>query len=150
MADQTGQNFENHVVFPKTLAIAALVMLIGVIMAAVGLFLVTSTAGTCLIGTGVVVNGCAGIFGLVVVRGYATKLQDRIIRIEMRTRLERILPPDLQADIGKLIMAQLIGLRFASDAEMPALVRKVLAENIQDRKPIKQMVQDWQGDYDRV
>ena len=47
-------------------------------------------------------------------------------------------------------MSQLVGLRFASDEEMPALVRKVVDGNIQDRKSIKQMVRNWQGDYDRV
>ena len=68
----------------------------------------------------------------------------------MRLRLERILPPEMQGDILKLTIPQLIGLRFASDAEMPALVARVLAENIQEPKPIKQMVTDWQADHARA
>ena len=150
MAERTGQNFDNHVVFPKTLFIAAASILTGIILAVVGLFKVGTITGTCLIGTGVVLNGLATIFGLGLARSYATTVQDRIIRTEMYLRLHKILPPDLQERSEALTMSQLIALRFASDAEMPALVRKVLDENIQDRKSIKQMVKDWQGDYDRV
>ena len=150
MADRTGQSFDNHVVFPKTLFMAALPILVGSIMAVVGLFKVGTTTGICLIGTGVLVNGLATIFGLGVARNYATTLQNRIIRTEMHLRLEEILPDDLQADARTLSMSQLIALRFAPDEEMPELVRKVVTENIQDRKPIKQMVKKWQGDYDRV
>ena len=150
MADQTPQNFDNHVMAPKTGLAAATMILVGVILAIVGLFLVTSTAGICLIGTGAVLSGFGTIFGLGVLRSYATKLQDRIIRTEMRLRLKEILPPELQGNIVNLTMPQLIGLRFASDGEMPELVRKVVAENIEDRTAIKKMVRDWQGDYDRV
>ena len=150
MAERRGQNFDNHVVVPKTLFIAAVSILAGIILAVVGLFKVGTIAGACLIGTGVVLNGLATIFGLGVARSYATTVQDRIIRTEMHLRLHKILPSDLQERGEGLTMSQLIGLRFASDEEMPALVRKVLDENIEDRKPIKQMVKDWQGDYDRV
>ena len=150
MADRTGQNLDNHAGFPKTLVMAVLPILVGSIMALVGLFKVGTTAGLCLIGTGVLVNGLATIFGLGVARSYSTGLQDRIIRTEMHLRLQEILPDDLQAGARKLSMSHLIGLRFASDEEMPALVRKVLDENIEDRKAIKRMVKDWQGDYDRV
>ncbi len=150
MADQTPQNFDNHVMLPKAGFAATALMLVGVILAIVGLFLVTSTAGVCLIGTGVVLVGFGAIFGLGVLRSYATKLQDRIIRTEMHLRLKEILPPDLQDDIANLTIPQLVSLRFASDGEMPELVRKVVAENIEDRTAIKKMVRDWQGDYDRV
>jgi len=150
MANHTPQNFDNHAVVPTTLCVAGGLMLVGVVMAIVGLFLVKSTAGTCLIGTGVVLNGFGGLYGLVVVRGYATGLQDRIIRTEMRLRLADILPPDSREDIQNLTIKQLIGLRFASDEEMPELVKRVLAEDIQDVTPIKRMVQNWQGDHHRV
>ena len=84
------------------------------------------------------------------VRIYALKLQDRIIRAEMHHRLEKILPTEEQACIQGLAMKQLIAIRFASDAEMPALLRKVLDEDIQDSTVVKKMVRDWQGDYQRV
>jgi hypothetical protein len=44
----------------------------------------------------------------------------------------------------------MVGMRFASDSEMPELFRKVLDDDIQDATPIKKMVKDWQGDYHRV
>ena len=150
MADHAPQNFDNHTMIPKTGFIAAGMILVGVISASIGLFKVTSTAGLCLIGSGVVVSGFGSIFGLGVLRSYSTKLQDRVIRVEMRLRLAGILPPDLQGNIPSLTVPQLVALRFASDGELTELVRKVVAENIEDRAEIKKLVRDWQGDYDRV
>ena len=150
MAEHAPQNFDNHVMVPKVGFIAAGIILVGVISAIVGLFNVASTAGLCLIGSGVVVSGFGSIFGLGVLRSYSTKLQDRVIRVEMRLRLAGILPPDLQGNIPGLTIPQLVALRFASDGEMTELVRKVVTENIEDRSEIKKLVQDWQGDYDRV
>lgn len=150
MATTIPQNFENHVMIPKGLIKVTLATLVGVISAVTGLFMVKSTAGIYLIGAGTVLVGGSTIFGLGLARTYATKLQDRIIRLEMRIRLEKILPADLQAAMPTLTIPQLIGLRFASDAEMPDLVRKVVAEKVEDRTGIKKMVKDWQGDYDRV
>ena len=150
MADNATQNFENHVVIPKKIFIAFLLALAGIISAFVGLLMVTTTVGLCLIGTGVLLVGMSALWTGFVARGYVIKVQDRVIRLEMRLRLAKILPPEMQGDILKLTIPQLIGLRFASDAEMPALVAKVLAENIQEAKPIKQMVTDWQADDARA
>lgn len=83
-------------------------------------------------------------------RAFALKVQDRVIRLEMNVRLERILPDDLKARAGELTPDQFISLRFASDPELPDLCRKVLDEKIADRKEIKKMIKDWQGDYLRV
>jgi len=83
-------------------------------------------------------------------RVFALTAQDRIIRLEMRLRLQQLLPDDLKPRIGEFSVAQLVGLRFASDAELPALARKVLEERIEDRKAVKRLVRDWQGDYLRV
>ena len=73
-------------------------------------------------------------------------MQDRVIRLEMHLRLQRLLPADLQPSIPSLTAGQLVALRFASDAELPGLVRKVLDDKIGDRKAIKQMIQNWQPD----
>jgi hypothetical protein len=149
MTNQT-QNFENHGMTPKGLIIATLQIFVGIVCTVAGLFQVTSTAGACLVGTGALLIGTGSLFGFFVARGYATKLQDRIIRLEMRLRLQSVLPDDLQGVIGSLTIPQLVALRFAPDAEMPELVREVMSKKIEDRKAIKQMVKDWQGDYDRV
>jgi Family of unknown function (DUF6526) len=83
-------------------------------------------------------------------RLFALAVQDRVIRLEMRLRLAEILPVELRSRIAEFSVSQLVALRFAGDAEMPALARKVLDEKIDDRKAIKQMVKDWQADYLRA
>ena len=83
-------------------------------------------------------------------RLFALGVQDRVIRLEERLRYERLLPSDLQPRIGEFTINQLVSLRFASDAELPALARKVLDGKINERKAIKQMVQNWRADYQRV
>ncbi len=82
-------------------------------------------------------------------RLYALKVQDRVIRLEERLRLQSVLPAAMQPRINDLSIDQLIGLRFASDAELPELVEKTLAGNW-DRKQVKQAVQNWRGDHWRV
>ncbi len=83
-------------------------------------------------------------------RLFAIAVQNRVIRLEERMRLERLLPADLKARIGEFTCGQLVAMRFACDAELPALARKVLADNIQGRNAIKQMVQTWRADYLRA
>jgi hypothetical protein len=79
-------------------------------------------------------------------RMFALKVQDRVIRLEMRQRLHQLLPADLQSQVDDFTPSQLIGMRFASDRELPDLARKVVTDNIQDRASIKQLVQNWQPD----
>lgn len=79
-------------------------------------------------------------------RLFALKVQDRVIRLEMRLRLREILPADMHGKINSLTPKQLVGLRFAGDAEMPSLVGQVLKDNITSANSIKKMVQDWQAD----
>ena len=83
-------------------------------------------------------------------RTFALGVQDRVIRLEERIRYERLLPEDLKPRIGEFTINQLVALRFACDAELPALARKVLDAKISERNAIKQMVQNWRPDYQRV
>ncbi len=83
-------------------------------------------------------------------RQFAKTVQDRVIRQEMRLRLERILPLDLRPRINDFTLTQLIALRFASDAELSDLARKVLNENLADSTAIKRMIRNWQPDFLRV
>ena len=90
------------------------------------------------------------LVGLLSSRMMALAVQDRVIRLEERLRMERLLPADLKARIGELTTSQFVALRFASDAELPALTRKVLDEKLDNRKAIKQLVQSWRPDYLRA
>jgi hypothetical protein len=83
-------------------------------------------------------------------RQFAVAAQDRLIRLEMRLRIRELCPPDLGMRAGEFTPDQLIALRFASDAELPALARKVLDDKVADRKTIKSMVRDWLPDTMRV
>jgi hypothetical protein len=83
-------------------------------------------------------------------RVYALTVQDRVIRLEMQLRMQQVFPPDLRARIEEFTLDQLISLRFASDAELPVLARKVLDEKLTSRKQIKEMVQNWQPDLLRA
>ena len=83
-------------------------------------------------------------------RLFALGVQDRVIRLEERLRYQQLLPQDLKARINEFTTKQLVALRFASDAELPALARKVLAEKMEERKAIKQMIQNWRADYQRI
>ena len=76
----------------------------------------------------------------------ALTVQDRVIRLEMQLRLSRILPPELQSRIGLLTPAHFVALRFASDDELPVLVRDVIDGRLQTKKDIKMRVKNWQSD----
>lgn len=84
------------------------------------------------------------------VRIFPLTVQDRVIRLEMTLRLERLLPPDLRSRIHELEVGQLVALRFASDKELPTLVKAVFDEKLADREEIKKRIQEWRPDNLRV
>lgn len=79
-------------------------------------------------------------------RIYSLRVQDRVIRLEERLRIAALAPG---ADVNRLSIPQLIALRFASDVELPALVARTLAENL-DPRAIKRSIQSWRPDYARI
>jgi hypothetical protein len=97
-----------------------------------------------------VVVALALLLGFLTARVATLKVQDRVIRMEERLRYQRLLPADLQSHIEDFTVAQMVSLRFASDAELPALARKVLADKLEERKAIKQLIKSWKPDYLRA
>lgn len=83
-------------------------------------------------------------------REFALGDQNRIIRLEERLRMSRLLPDDLQPKIESLSTKQLVALRFASDGELADLTRKVIADGIEDGKEIKKMIKTWRADHHRI
>jgi hypothetical protein len=80
------------------------------------------------------------------VRVFALRLQNRIIRLEMQVRLARL---GREHDLQKLAIPQIVALRFASDAELPALLDRAMSEHLPP-DAIKRAVRDWQGDHLRT
>ena len=77
-------------------------------------------------------------------------VQNRVIRLEERLRYASVLPADTAARASNLPLEQIIALRFASDAELPALVTEVLGGGVSDPKAIKQKVRNWRPDFLRA
>lgn len=90
------------------------------------------------------------VLGALYARLFALSVQDRVIRLEMRLRLQQLLPAELRPRIPEFTVNQLVALRFTSDAELPVLARKVLDEKLTERKTIKRMIQRWEPDYLRA
>ena len=78
------------------------------------------------------------------------RVQNRVIRLEMRLRLATLLPAALAGRVGELTPSQLVGLRFASDAELPALVERCLKGELPTDGSVKKEVRDWQSDWLRA
>ena len=88
-----------------------------------------------------------GVFTLILIsRAYTVRLQDRIIRLEMLGRLARL---GREHDFSRLTTRQIVALRFACDAELPALLDRALAEKM-DADQIKRAVTSWQPDLHRT
>ena len=91
----------------------------------------------------------AAAIAVLKIRSYTLKVQDRVIRLEERLRLTGLCSEPLRSRIPELTEDQLVALRFASDAEAPALVQRALTEKL-SRADIKKAITTWRADYWRV
>lgn len=152
MAEKTPQTFANHARFdPPFHFFIAPIFLLGVIFAFIHFFahLSHSDFRDNFHAILLILLSLALLAWVFKTRLYALKVQDRVIRLEERLRLTLLLPEPLRSRIPELTEDQLIGLRFASDAEVPKLAERALNEKL-SRKDIKKAVQNWRPDYWRV
>jgi hypothetical protein len=146
MAQTSPQSFENHArILPAYHYVAFPLFAINLFFALYEV--VTAFSWANLVAFGVAV---ALILLFFLARVMTLTVQDRVIRLEETLRMRAVLPADLQARIGELTVKQMVALRFASDGELPGLMRKVLDEKLQDQKAIKKLVREWRADVQRA
>jgi hypothetical protein len=143
MANQT---FETHAHKPVATGVGYLCLTIAIVGFALRWFLIGGRYTMAL--------GLAGLIGtnlalLQISRLYITRLQDRIIRTEMRLRATSLLTPEQQTLLSGLTMKQIVALRFASDAELPVLVERAAREQLPPAA-IKRAIRNWVADLDRT
>ena len=135
------QNYANHPHRPYAWQVAW----VGAVVAA-GLLMSSAYDAPSAPSIALALLGISVVIGITLMRLFALRLQNRIIRVEMQLRLARI---GRERDAATLTLPQLVALRFASDAELPALLDRTLAEQLTGDQ-IKRAVTDWQADYGRV
>ena len=138
MAEQT---YERHAHRPRLSGVAGIFTLI-----AMALFVVVALRQPSLVTLGLLSLSIAVATLVIISRVYIVSLQDRIIRLEMHGRLSRL---GRDRDFGRLSIKQITALRFASDAELPSLLDKTIAENLTPDQ-IKRAVVNWQADHYRT
>jgi Family of unknown function (DUF6526) len=113
------QNFENHArFFPLFHFVVAPIFLLNIVWSIVSLTrrLSFETVVSLLVAVALFLLALTACL-------MALTVQDRVIRIEMRLRLQQLLQSELCARIPEFTVDQLISLRFASDAELPSLTK---------------------------
>jgi len=145
MSNSKPQNLQNHARFdPPFHFFLAWVFLANVVVS-----IVFAAYHLCFYSVWLVVLAIAALIAVFRIRIYPLKVQDRVIRLEERLRLAALLSADDLAQSHALTESQLIGLRFASDGELPALVARTLKENLTQGQ-IKEAIVTWRPDTFRV
>ena len=145
MSKSQPQNLKNHARFDPPFHFVLLI----VFLANLIISIVYVVRHPCFHSAWFVVLSVAAILALLKMRMYPMKVQDRVIRLEERLRLQALAPSEWHTQIYRLSEDQLIGLRFASDDEVVELAKQALEQNL-TRKQIKERIKDWRGDYWRV
>ena len=143
MADQSYDSHRRYI--PEFHFFALPVLVINVVLTVIELFRAPGFTTAWL-----VILSLALAIGVWTARAMALRAQDRIIRLEERLRLERLLPPDLRGRVGQLTTGQLIALRFAADDEIVELARRALDGELKSRSDIKRAIRNWRPDELRV
>jgi len=145
MSKSQPQNLKNHARFDPPFHFVLLI----VFLANLIISIVYVVKHPCFYSAWFVVLSVAAILALLKMRLYPLKVQDRVIRLEERMRLQALAPAEWHTQIYRLSEDQLIGLRFAADDEVVELAKQALEHNL-TRMQIKERIKDWRGDYWRV
>ncbi len=140
------QTYANHVYRPTATALGGMFF----VVALTGFGLRWFEVG----GRSAFAIGLLGLCGSVAMllamsRLYITRLQDRIIRLEMRVRTASLLTPAQQTLLFSLPIKHVAALRFASDGELGALAERAVRERMKPAD-IKRAVTSWTPDLDRT
>ncbi len=140
------QTYANHRHNPQLNGVGFLLTLISAVAFAVRGY---GIGGHVTMGIGLAALIGAVLTLLVAARLYVTRLQDRIIKLEMRLRCASLLSPGQQAVLARLDKSQIVALRFASDEELPALLERADRESLSSDQ-IKRAIVTWMPDWDRT
>jgi hypothetical protein len=138
------QSFESHAHHPIATYVASVFTLLALITA-IGAWLF----GWQTLELAVVALACAAVVFASISRTYTTRLQDRIILLEMQVRCKEMLSPPLAARLTDLSPKQVVALRFASDGELGELLERAVREKMAP-KEIKRAVKRWRADHLRT
>lgn len=142
------QNLKNHGrLDPAYHIVLGLVLLANVVFAV--FHMIRHWGDSYIAGPWILVLSLVAFVALLRLRTYPLKVQDRVIRLEERLRLQALAPAAWHAQIYRLTEDQLIGLRFAADDEVVELAKQALEQNL-TRKQIKERIKTWRPDDWRV
>jgi hypothetical protein len=82
-------------------------------------------------------------------RYYPLRVQDRLIRAEIKIRYMASTGTPLNGIEKNLRTSQMIALRFASDEELPRLIEQTVQEEL-SAKEIKKRIKKWKSDHQRI
>jgi hypothetical protein len=138
------QSFESHAHHPVQTYFATVFALIAIVL----------LAGAWVLGWPTLAAGALSLSIAVAVlisisRSYITRLQDRIIMLEMKVRCAEILPAGQDSRLAELTPKQIVALRFASDAELGSLLDRAVSEKLPPQE-IKRAIKSWRPDYLRT
>jgi predicted phage-related endonuclease len=140
------QTYETHRHTPRLTGIGFGFLLLAIVGFALRWF---EVGGRAMFAAGLAALIAVDVVVLLISREYTTRLQDRIIKIEMKLRCAQLLSPAQQAALSRIAKPQLIALRFASDAELPALLERAEREQL-TADQIKRAIKNWVPDLDRT
>ena len=142
------QNYKNHASYypPHHFVFYPLVLLL---LALAGRGIVKDESNTCLWVAIGALGLLLGWLSFMMRQHYSLTGQNRMVRMEMRFRYYVLTGQRFEPLEQQLSFRQVAALRFASDEELPALVKRALAERLSPND-IKKSIKNWLVDDMRV